>query len=355
MFSLPNHFSAFLSNIEPKEDRVKAAQEMPTTVREYLKQHEDVITVEPHSRLAGSYARSTAIGNIKDVDIIIAVHLDYKDEEPKVILEILRDALKDLPEAIEDTGAVEIRKQRRSVHIYLEKADIDIDIVPAVIPYGLEEPLEVPDREWGKWILSHPLGYGDYLSVLNQNNNSKVKRLIKMIKHWRDTHMTYKRPKSYWLECLIVQHIEKGWVNTEGKSYGEIFSDLLESIYDKFEKFLDEENNDKVPQIKDPMLGNNVAFNWKRNDFETFMRRVKESKGWARQALSDEVDRDEAVSLWRKIFSEEFPEEGESTATDIASTIRAGGGSVTATGQILIGSTGQGIIIPEHRFYGSRS
>jgi hypothetical protein len=94
--------------------------------------------------------------------------------------------------------------------------------------------------------------------------------------------MIYKRPKSYWLECLVVHQIGKK-VKVDGKSYAELFADMLDAIYDKFSCILND--TDKVPEIADPMLGHNVAFNWERSHFETFMLRVDESRKWARHSL----------------------------------------------------------------------
>jgi tRNA nucleotidyltransferase (CCA-adding enzyme) len=59
MSTLPEHFDEFLSRIEPKEERAKTAQEIPDQVRDFLHDSDDIKTVEPHSRLAGSYVSDT--------------------------------------------------------------------------------------------------------------------------------------------------------------------------------------------------------------------------------------------------------------------------------------------------------
>ena len=73
MLSLSDHFDFLLQKIEPDRERAEFARDVPALVRDYLKQHEDIETVEPYSRLAGSYARCTAIKNIKDVDLLLTV------------------------------------------------------------------------------------------------------------------------------------------------------------------------------------------------------------------------------------------------------------------------------------------
>ncbi len=243
--------------------------------------------------------------NIKDVDFLVFVGYEGEKPEPTDVLKSLRATLDDLPEALGYGGRAQtLRGQRRSVHVEFDYEDFHLDVVPALIPDGTDEPLLVPDRQWGKWVDSHPLGYGKALSELNAANHKKVVPLIKAFKHWRTFQMQRNRPKSYWLECLVYRHVDKGWTTTDSKSYAELFTDLLRSIRERFQDKLD---NGGVPRVPDPMLGNNVAFNWERSAFESFMRRLDESIGWAEQALGKGQDQlDEAVALWQKVFGEEY-------------------------------------------------
>jgi tRNA nucleotidyltransferase (CCA-adding enzyme) len=80
MHTLPNHFSDLRSNIEPDEDRRELAKKLPSHIRDFLKNSDVIVTIDPHSRLAGSYARHTAINHIKDVDILLIVDSSYKSE-----------------------------------------------------------------------------------------------------------------------------------------------------------------------------------------------------------------------------------------------------------------------------------
>lgn len=350
MRTLPTFFTQFLSKIEPSEDRAAVAQEYPAQIREFLHESELVTTVEPHSRLAGSYARHTAVGHIKDVDVLLVVDPSYRDQKPSVVLEDLASALEGLPGALGDVGEVKLREQRRSVNVNLTDAEFQLDVVPVVIPDGTENPLLVPDREWSKWIESHPLGYADFLSQLNAEHEQKVVRLIKIMKHWRDVHMVYRRPKSYWLECLVVRHIDRAWVTTAGKSMAEALADLFDSIYTRFEEHFD---GGTVPKIPDPMLGNNVAFNWKRTHFETFMRRLDESRKDARKALADDTSTEDAVALWRNVLGEEFPEQVEEAALRVATSIEEKGAWVASTGRVLLSPVPAAVEVPKHRFFGS--
>jgi len=164
MLTLSDHFELLRKRIEPQEERAEAASEIPARVREFLHKSETIKTTEPHSRLVGSYARHTAIKDVKDVDIILLLDLTYTDCLPANVLETLFSALHGLSEALDDSGEPVVRRhQRRSVNIHLEKNDFDLDIVPAIALGGLDESLQIPDKDWNEWVETHPLGYATRL------------------------------------------------------------------------------------------------------------------------------------------------------------------------------------------------
>ena len=337
MASLPAHFDLFKTRIEPPAAKAQTAQEIPTQVREHLHKHPEFATEEPHTRLAGSYARKTANKGIKDVDILVFAHQDWRDESISDLMNCLWEALKELPETLQDGDTPELRRQRRSINVYLSKSDLYLDIVPVLKTGNLDDMLEVPDREWDEWVFTHPLGYHCLLSDLNADNVNKVVPLIKMIKHWRDIHFQRQRPKSYWLEALIVRHIARGWVATENKGYGQILAELFEDIYDRFQSV--HEKEEETPFIPDPKLKNHVAWNWKRSAFETFMRRLKEAKTWARAAVDTKND-EEAVVYWKQVFGDEwFP----STADVEAECKKLG--DLSRQGALFV--TGSGLVLPQ--------
>src|SRR5262245_5482890 len=73
---LNSYFRGLLSSIEPDTKAVKAAKCAHEELRSILQADEDVSEAEPDSYLSGSYARDTAIKNIKDVDIIVLLDVD---------------------------------------------------------------------------------------------------------------------------------------------------------------------------------------------------------------------------------------------------------------------------------------
>jgi len=342
MQSLSGHFEALLKDINPPRDRAKLAKEMPRIVRDHLEGSDDLDTEEPHTRLVGSYARDTAIGDIKDVDLIVCVDREYGAQEPSDVLGVLRDVLGELP----GNSAIDLRAQRRSVRVEFEHDEFFLDVVPAILPNGVESALYVPDRVQQEWILSDPIRYGEHLSELNSEHGKKVVPLIKLAKHWRDVHMKYRKPKSYWLEAEVF-HLINGGTSAKDKSYAELFGATLGGMYSDFKyawKF-----STGVPSIADPMLGNDIAAKWARPDFERFMDHLEQSAAWCNEALAED-DEDECIALWRKVFGDEFADGPKKEATRRARLSKAGKLSVTSAG--TIGEEGAGLSIPKHRFYG---
>ncbi len=336
MHTLGTHFDVLLQNIKPPEDRLEAARTLPPKVREFLKESEDFPTVEPHSRLVGSYAQDLAVGDVKDVDLLVRVAGDPEANEPeaKKLIRSLRDALDSLPAALglEGWAGVDIESARRSVHVHIKGRDFHLDVVPAIAPDGFDSALYVPDKGFNKWIASHPIGYIALLSELNEKEGGKVRPLAKLLKHFRNHHMMQRRPKSYWLGALVVHHVQSTLDMKQPLAM--LFHDLLEEIYGQYASLL-ARSDGATPNIPDPMLGHNISWNWSRSHFETFMARIDEGRNWAEKALKAEEPAD-AVSLWQRIFGEEFfPSDVSDEAARAAKAVAPGQSKVTGSGLVM--------------------
>jgi len=275
------------------------------------------------------------------------------DESPRSTIGRLKDALDKLPNAMGLRGYADVRESRRSVHVYFEDKDFHLDIVPAIVPQELDERLYVPDKTWGKWIPSNPLGYCRYLSELNEEHYRKLVPLIKLVKYFRDYQMKIKRPKSYWLEALVVYHVVNGSVDSR-QSLAEMFRDLMSAIYAKFAPILGR-NDGATPHIPDPMLSNDISWNWERSHFETFMRRVKEASDVATGALQTD-DQHEAVQSWQKLFGEQkFPSEAKQAARGLAEAV-PGIASVSSAGFVSAArpTVGRYTVSQPTKFYGEK-
>jgi hypothetical protein len=345
---MPNmryHFEALLKRINPPEHWIELVSARVNDVRDWLRQNE-FATAPPHTRLSGSYSRSTAIELIPDVDILLFVPVDELERTPNAVLLALHRALKDYP-----GGLIDSHGQRRSVRLELAAEGICLDIIPAVADQGLERAIRVPDRPQNRWILSDPLGYARRLSALNQAHGGKLIPLVKLVKAWRDEHMVQRRPKSYVLEVMLLFAVEDEALVLCDRSVAENVRDAFVYITEKYEDVMD--NGSTAPRIPDPQVaGTYITRGWERPHFETFMRRAREARRAAERALGAE-DEPAACEEWRRVFGSRWPTEEEVKAAIRAEAAAHQPGSVkiSQTGRVVGGAA----ILPTRptRFHGA--
>lgn len=338
MYTLGTHFDELFDRIKPPDERLKAAKELPPQVRDFLEESEDFLTITPHSRLVGSYPQGLSVGDVKDVDFLVRVDGDPEANEPeaKGLILDLRQELDGLPDALGYDGAagVDIAHARRSVHVYFEGRDFHLDVVPCIAPDGFDAPIYVPDRGFNEWIPSHPVGYIALLDELNETHGGKVKPLIRLLKHFRNMQMKTRRPKSYWLGALVLHHIRREGGLDMSQPLAVLFRDLLNAIYTQYVSLLPRTDG-ATPNIKDPMLGHNISWNWDLTHFETFMHRLDDGHTWATNALG-ETDREKAIVLWQRIFgADHFPSTVDERLASLAAVGQPGKAIVTGTGAIV--------------------
>lgn len=325
-------FAALLKKVNPSPNRIAVARRLPGEVRDWLKEH-DFETASPHSRLIGSYGRHTAIGEIKDVDTLLFLPEAALERTPESVLRELRNVLSDYPDA-----SAQASPQRRSIRLDFLAHDLCLDIVGAVADEGLEGPLQIPDRGKQGWISSDPLGYGQSLSAANADHGKKLIPLIKLVKAWRDEQMVCRRPKSYLLEVIVYHAVVDGKVGLEGHSTAQNVCDFFEHVASKWEQLMND--GDGVPRVLDPQLGTVISAGWKREEFETFMRRVREGASSARSAVDANSD-DEAHEFWQKVYGDLWPSEAEAKKEALAAAAAATPGEafVSSTGAISATAT----------------
>lgn len=356
MVSLRLHFNGLLQNIQPPAERLQAAQSLPKPVQEFLQRHPEFVTLSPHTRLVGSYAQDLSVDDVKDVDFIVRTDGDPEknDPEAKTTIRALKSVLDGLPEHLEMQGnaEIEVTGARRSVHVCFPEQNFHLDVVPCLAPYGFNEPIWVPDREFNRWIPSHPLGVVQEVISLEGDYPGKFRNLSKLTKHFRNEQMKRSRPKSYWLLTLLIHEFrDNGFTGSE--PLPESFHELIDRLYNRLAPTYGRTDG-ATPNLKDPMLGHNVSWNWGRCDFETFMRRLDDGRRWSQYALDAAAKNDlnEAVTQWQRVFGDAFPTNVTELARVEASRLQPGNASVAASGLILPGAVTGTLSLPTTKYYG---
>lgn len=367
MLPLNDHFDGLLKNLNPPDDRQALAETLPPIVRDHLAKSDFLATVEesPVSRLAGSYGRRTVSGDIRDVDTLIFVDASYRAKPVEDVLDDLAAALKDLEVEGYEKGDVKTnRKQRRSCHVEFRHSGSDdpsfhIDVVPVIRPG--DDPtaiLDIPDREWTRWVPTQPLGYGQRLSVLNGEWNGEVVPMIRYFKRIKFHNMPTGRPKSYWSEVMVYHVFADGLVPKTrplGGSYNraERMLQVLRAILAKYGQNTAE--GMETPLVADPCLGHNVAFAWPKADYIRWVKVLTDDINTL-AAIEESTDRDESIKAWEKVFGEDvfqIDEEEvaakEQEAKSIATAARIAGGAI-----VPAASATKGIVVPAHRAFGDQ-
>ena len=287
---LNSYFLGLLGTIEPSAESIANAKLAHQTLRTHLQQDDETSSANLDTYLTGSYARATAIKDIKDVDIIAMIDIDHTTTAPDVTVAWIQSVLQKY--------YAKVRAQGRSVGVTTESG-FDLDVVPSTPISHRDGPLWIPDRDAGAWVPTHPKGQIAFAIARNHSTDGYYKHLIKIMKHWRD-RLTPEaaRVKSYILETLVAAN-----VRVKPPSYGYAVREIFQGIVSAYAPYLLAKI---VPTIADPgYLSVNVAKRWKFSEFSTFMKRVQESHATAHSALA-ESDQERSIALWRQLFGRTF-------------------------------------------------
>jgi tRNA nucleotidyltransferase (CCA-adding enzyme) len=142
---LAGDFKAFLSSLQPGDTDIAAAKAAHEKVREELRTDDESKEAHKDTFLSGSYARSTAINDINDVDVICVLDLDHRITEPEVCLAWIQ--------AILARHYKETKRQGRSVGASAAKG-VWLDIVPATPVSADDGPLWILPARGNIWIRS---------------------------------------------------------------------------------------------------------------------------------------------------------------------------------------------------------
>jgi predicted nucleotidyltransferase len=310
-------FDKFLENIEPDSRYKNHAAEAHTRVRDYLQSEDSQFSENViDSFLYGSYARHTAEGNIKDVDIAIITNFDpaSEDNTPSKVLPKLKKALTRL---YKDPGATDY--QRKSIQVLDPLPDepeieLTLDVIPVVLTGTDQNKVLVPDTESDQWVESHPKSHLNFTSTLNdeQHGQGMFVPLVKIMKHWWKQHsgIDKAKPKGFWLEVLTGYMFDASI-----KTYSEHFISILSNIS---KQFSDYESRSEVPTLEDPGLpGETLKTSMTLVEFVHFMDAVNDTLALAQEALASQ-DENESIHLWNSIFGEDFPTTEKSSSLDLS-------------------------------------
>lgn len=190
----------FVSSLELTEGQRDEASRQHTFLREQLASR---LPLDPrfNTFLTGSYARSTAVRPLKDIDVFCVLQrtadLAPESHAPAAALQRVKGAL----DAAYPGKAAD--PQNRSVNIEFTGTGIGYDVVPAyVADGGGEDQFLIPDLAAGVWIRSNPRVHRERSVVYNAQTEGELKPLTKALKHWNRALPDGQRLRSFHLEVM---------------------------------------------------------------------------------------------------------------------------------------------------------
>ncbi len=279
--------------------------------------------------LQGSFARGTGVRPINkddklDVDLVVVTRFDYKQMTPI-------QALKAFVPFLEENYKGKYRIQGRSIGINL--GNCSIDLVPTALPSNTvqrfldeafnnaayeqaffradstinaikkyakddgdwkNEPLKIPDKDAGKWDDTHPIAQILWTQTMNARTNGEYIRMVRALKWWKKNYCKNADTiKSYPLEHFIGNCCSLGYDN---------LASLIRYTLQTMASY-----SDSKPYLPDRGVPQHDVFGRvKEDDYENFIREIKDIRDKAKDAL-EEKDLYESSVKWRSIFGPCFP------------------------------------------------
>ncbi|MCB9544016.1 MAG: nucleotidyltransferase [Myxococcales bacterium] len=282
MLPINQAFDAFVRALQPNKARAAQAERMQSHVRATLRHHLPSLR---ESFLTGSFARSTAIEPLADVDVFLVLdpRLATRATAPKELLRSVQTAVKKaMP------GDAVAALQNHSIGLTYAGNDLRLDLVPA-LPEG--EHYWIPDIPRGNWIRTSPRRQKALLDAADHRAGSKLRPLIRLAKAAR--RKGFGKLGSYHLEVMSLTAFA-----SPPPDYARGFAMLLAHLGDKV-----------IQHIQDPTGGDGPRLSLPLAERQDLQRRLNAATATAERALHLGATGalDKAHAQWRHLFGDGWP------------------------------------------------
>ncbi len=215
LMTVAEAFKNFRSNLEPTKSEADDAANRQQKIRSQVETDIGVT----NSFLTGSYARSTAVRPLKDVDIMVVLaesERTYTDEAPSRILD-------EIASILEPHYPGRVTSQDRSVMVEFGVQIVDdtsdkvvsVDVVPA---FSDGAHYTIPDVRTGQWMATNPKVHQEIATACNNELSGHWVPMVKMIKkansHAGDSAGSKPVKPSFLLEVMAHKLLVGPWTGT---------------------------------------------------------------------------------------------------------------------------------------------
>jgi hypothetical protein len=194
-------------------------------------------------------------------------------------------------------------KVRRYSHcVTIEYAGIRrIDIAPCVKDRLFAGTYEVCNRTANAFELSAPAAYTDW--VMGRNSvagGNDLKNVTRLLKYLRDIKTNFTCP-SFLFTTLVGLRI---FDSDKGSSAFADTPTCLKTVVNRLDDWL--QQYPSVPIVRNPVLTSEIqSAVWDQTKYSNFRDKINLYRGWIDGAY-EEVDRDESIGKWQRVFGDAF-------------------------------------------------
>ncbi|HCK84810.1 MAG TPA: nucleotidyltransferase [Hyphomonadaceae bacterium] len=296
---LVQHFTDFLNEtVNLNETRLTQLDDSVEALKTFIRQSDwrpKIKGFEPQ----GSWAHRTIIrpveGNPFDADLLALV-APVDGWDAKTYISELRRVFAD-----STTYKEKVRRFSHCVTIEYA-AERKIDVAPCILDRGGFIRAEVCNFDANAFELSKPRRYTRWINERDAWAGSNgLRKTTRLVKYLRDIKTTFTCP-SFLLTTLLGARI-----NSLDSANTTDFADTptaLKTIFARLDDWLQQQNG--VPPIVNPVLPSEVLSGvWTEAQFTNFRDKIHTYRGWIDDAYN-EIDRDESIGKWRRVFGDEF-------------------------------------------------
>lgn len=282
-------FQTLLSQIQPREVELQAAERHYLTVRSRLA---SVFNVKKFV-LVGSHARGTSIRGKSDVDLFVVVSRDDARWGGRYISS--NTMLDNFRRELE--GRYWNSTVYKDVHaVVVDFSDSRVEVVPAFFVGTTTNnwPLYAMPDGTGEWMPTSPELHNSYLRKADEESRGKLRGTSQLMKFWRECRSSRVPISSCYIELLLARDsICKGVI-----SYANCLTRILEAIAAQ-----------RCQSMKDPKdFSEDIRCVKTTAQRPAALASVEYSVEHARKACEAEPwNTDEAKRQWDIVFNKRFP------------------------------------------------
>jgi hypothetical protein len=277
--------------------------------------------------LQGSFARKTMRKPLKDVDMVIVIHDDYRDQwfgagkgGPAAAMAAFEEAVLDKwPDARFDVD----KQPAKALQVTFTDCKFTFDLVPSFEDHDSEDDVFIGNREDDGWERSNTRTLRNIITDRNQATKGVFVHQVRMAKACKDNITALKEIPSLAIESFCYTAITRKQPHAE--ALAAYFAHAADAV---------------LKPVFDPTGVDELSADWTEADRHGYGTALAKAADQAAEAigLAADGDHDAAVEIWHAVLGDPFPEPTPQTTEQALAALA--GGSITSSGRAVTSQRG---------------